>query len=366
MEKYDVYLWLSSTHRAFEGLSAQELQILFAMSQDKWCVRKTAHISQRLGLARSTVNYHLRRLEALSKPLTTAIPCTPKIGLARYALYLEPLRLVNQLLDIIGSEPFLQSLAASTDSHIVATFAVPAAKASWLFSFLDYLVINGRVRTPITYLVGDTTPVFPNPKWYSAYLKIWKSGLDGFLEDVTRLEGCARIQRDHSTNVIMDRLDLEIIQQLELNGRVSLKGIASKTGITPSRASRRVSRVLEVGLIGGFAIRALPFPLDKSDLFDTRILLTSDSYKEPLTKKILSHSFVLSFYHGIAAPLVILRAQVPYWGRQHYLMLLDKLVEAGIARDVKNSCILPSTLRNFTICPEFFVNGEWRTPDFTT
>ena len=362
MEKYDVYEWLNSTHRAFESLSSQELQILFAMSKDKWCVRKTAVLSQRLCLAKSTVNYHLRRLEALSNPLTTAIPCTPKIGLARYALYLEPLKPVDELLDTIGSKPFLQSLTASTDSHIVATFAVPTTQASWLFSFLDYLEINGAVRKPTAYLVDDTTPVFPYPKWYSAYLKTWKSGLDGFLEDVTKLEDWVRTRMDYSTVTIPDRLDLEIIQQLELNGRVSLIRIASKIGVTLSCASRRVSQVLEGGLIGRFTIRVLPFSLNQSDLFDTRILLVKNSHKEPLTKKISSHPFILSVCHGITTPLVIIRAQVPWWGRLHYLRLLERLVEAGLARSVKNECIIPSTIRNFTICPKFFMDNEWKTP----
>jgi Lrp/AsnC family leucine-responsive transcriptional regulator len=56
----------------------------------------------------------------------------------------------------------------------------------------------------------------------------------------------------------MDRIDTQIITQLQADGRLSITELAERVGLTPTPCARRVQRLEAEGIITGYTARIDP------------------------------------------------------------------------------------------------------------
>ncbi len=84
--------------------------------------------------------------------------------------------------------------------------------------------------------------------------------------------------KTHSANKqVLDRIDLRILKELQLNGRISNVELAKKVGLSATPCLERVKRLEANGFIEGYGARLNPVKLSASLLVFVEIRLTRTS-----------------------------------------------------------------------------------------
>lgn len=78
----------------------------------------------------------------------------------------------------------------------------------------------------------------------------------------------------------MDSTDMKILEALQQHGRISMKDLGNKVGLTSPAVSERVKRLEENGVIIGYKAIVNPKKLNKSITAFINIAIKSENYKK--------------------------------------------------------------------------------------
>jgi len=358
----DVEVALTRLAAAYRSLTPLLLDVVCAIRSDRWGGRNISRVCRRLKLPPSTVTRAIRRLERLTQPLTVAIPATMSLGLARLAVDIEPQSgRTRECFELMVGRPFWQSMAVCADWHISCFFAVPEREPKWLTSVLEDAASRGVLKSYRVIPVCD--PVYPPPR---TRLKPGSSERLNTAPLKTPPLNSTNVGSKAGLSRGFDDVDLRVIEQLELDGWMSGARIAKTLGLSPATVSTRIRKVIKMKLIS-FRLRLLPFPPSESNFFHTVFEAPTWDALGELAALIRSLPYTLSYSLGRMSPLLVVRFQVPASHTSFYHDTLSSAVERGLIRNIlENRLLVPSTIRNQSVCPEYFVGGLWQTPPLPT
>jgi Transcriptional regulators len=353
---------LTRSAAAYRSLTPLLLDVVCAIWSDRWGGRNISRVCRRLRLPSSTVTRAIRRLERIAQPLTVAIPATMSLGLARLAVDIEPQPgRTRECFELMVGRPFWQSMAVCADWHISCFFAVPEKEPKWLTSVLEDAASRGVLKSYRVIPVCD--PIYPPPRTRfkpGSSERLNTAPLKPTPPHPTNIESKGDLSRG------FDDVDLRLIEQLELDGRMSGARIAKTLGLSRAAVSTRIRKIIKMRMIG-FRLRLLPFPPSESNFFHTVFEAPTWDALGELAALISSLSFTLSYSLGRMLPLLVVRSQVPASHTSFYHDTLTSAVERGLVRNMlENRLLVPSTIRNQSVCPEYFVGGLWKTPPLPT
>ncbi|PSO07339.1 hypothetical protein B9Q04_11420 [Candidatus Marsarchaeota G2 archaeon BE_D] len=358
----DVEAALERPAAAYHSLTPLLLKVVCTIWSDGWGGRNINRVCRRLNLPPTTVTRAIRRLESLAQPLSVAIPITTKLGLTRFAVDVEPQPgRTEDCFKLIAGRPFWQSVAVCGDWHIVCFFAVPERETEWLTSMLENAISRGVLKNYRVTPVCD--PVYPPPRTR------FKPGSSEHLNTSSIKPSplhSAGIESKTGLRRGFDEFDLRVIEQLELDGRMSGARIAKTLGLSPAAVSNRIRKIIKMKLVG-FRFRLLPFTPGESNFLHTVFEAPSWDALGELAALIHTLPYTLSYSASRLSPALVVRSQVPASHTSFYHNTLSSAVKKGLIRNIiENRLLVPSTIRNQSVCPEYFVGGVWRTPPIPT
>ena len=77
----------------------------------------------------------------------------------------------------------------------------------------------------------------------------------------------------------MDQIDLDILKELQINGRIPMKVLADKIGLTPPAVGDRVKRLEQQGIITGYKAIVSPAKIGKILLAFINVSMRASNHK---------------------------------------------------------------------------------------
>ena len=83
--------------------------------------------------------------------------------------------------------------------------------------------------------------------------------------------------KDSSANMLIDKIDRNILKCLQRDGRMSNADVAERVHVSPATCHRRIQRLVDEGVLSGFRATVNPHAVDRSALILVGAVLDSST-----------------------------------------------------------------------------------------
>ena len=210
---------------------------------------------------------------------------------------------------------------------------VPVKQIKLFQSYLREMANRGLVAKNAVLMTGDDVCNYINYDYYDPKGKRWKYTWDVWLREIAKQKPNKTIEDPRSYEIKVDKRDLNILRQLQIDGRKTFVDLAKPLGITLQAVKYRFDRRL-IGqrIVSDFGLNTFPCPPQIAAYYELHCEFSNRrsmnkffSYLGELffvtrVKKILKHNSLL-------IRVVILDSQV-----LHLFRFLSQLCRKGILR----------------------------------
>ena len=356
--------WTSKLFNYFKFLDETNAKILEAMGDLGG--RNITALAKSTNLPITTVRFRLRKMMKDGQVSVAINPNLSQLGLAKAFLIAEAL---------IGHQDRLLETIKNTDywTYIIrcygkfdgysAYFAFPA---DYMKELEKYISQAKRLRAFSNFHFFWTTNsrvIPPNFSWYDFERKEWRFLWDEWIEDVlaasSRLPDAIREPQSYS--VMVDKMDLLIIKELQKDESIELKKLAKIVGIAPQSVGfRYYKHILQRNLIVDYAVDIYPFPIEISDLYVFIINFKNEKSVAQFANACEGKPFIVSYAKIIGEDSLILNVYILKTEFSNLIKSLNRLYLEGSIRDFLYANLDPTSYKRQTISYEYFENGKWK------
>ena len=290
-------------------LDATNIRIFSAMS--KYGPRNLLEVARRTGIPFTSVYHRVAKIEAESEEVAFLIPPDSKLGLIRVAVLASATPGCEDEVTAALKAPNLWRSVASCEGNFthIAVQLVPVKYLREFRSYIQQLVDSGLLRTFSIIYTGDFVPNFPDFNYYDPTESRWKFDWEGWLASLSEERSNVTFDDPESYRLLVDKKDLMIIWQLQLDARRSFADIAKVAEMTPEGVKYHYQKLVDLGVANSIQFRVLPFPMEISAYHEVMLEFNS---KEDLDR---FYSIVprLFFVFGVAKVLRRNAVMVQTW-----------------------------------------------------
>jgi len=332
---------------------------------DQYGPRNLSLIAKNLGIPRDTVDYRLERMSTFFSLLPTAAVHTSKIGMKTALLFVNSSpRFKETLIEYVKANDYWRYLSQiyGNIEGVLAFYNIPLEHVSNFKEFFYLLKSLKFVKNSKLYWIIDFQTINPTMKWFDPNSGRWILKWKEWINEIALLEPetpCTLMEpEDYSIEV--DYADMFILSRLEINGRVSLKEIAQKLGLTPPAVSYHYKKhILKRGLIKKWSIAIRRFESD----YDRFLFFFRFSSEEEMAKFALSVQDK-PFLYGIGRisgeNSLITHLGLPPGEFRMLLQSLSHLIRKGFLQSYDYLLEDYTTALGRTIPYRYFQKGEWK------
>jgi Lrp/AsnC family leucine-responsive transcriptional regulator len=106
---------------------------------------------------------------------------------------------------------------------------------------------------------------------------------------------------------VLDQIDFDIIRELQANGRIPMKLLADRVGLTPPAVGDRVKRLEQQGIITGYRAIISPSKIGKTLLAFINVSMRANKHKD-FYEIVNSNKNVLECHHVTGNYCMIIKA----------------------------------------------------------
>lgn len=319
---------------AFRRIDLIDLRVLEGISQ--YGPRNISQIAESVRIPSTTVRFRLSRMLQESFLFLHMIPYLPNLGLRRAVVFLEAnTGFENDILNYSKVHDYwvFQCSIYGKFEGCAGFWNIPFGEEDRFKEFFNTLVDLGVVRD--YHLHWTTCAYYPgiSSKWYRIQEKSWVYNWEEFFTEISveQREEVPEILRDpseYSTNV--DTIDLQIINELEENAKLSLPEISKLLDVPLSKIKYHYhEHIIKKDLIGGYQaeIYRFPFPLCEILFF----IFDFDNSQD-------MHNFIIAFIDKpiainiskiIGQNSIVSQVYLPKWELRNFKKLLSRLTKLG-------------------------------------
>ncbi len=150
--------------------------------------------------------------------------------------------------------------------------------------------------------------------------------------------------------VELDEVSVRILEELQKDGRLSVLDLARRVSLSPTPCARRLARLVETGVIEGFAARVSPKALGLAVevVVDVKLERHANAIPEDFRRAILRRDEVVACYAMTGETDYLLHVMVPDIDSLNRF-LLEALLHIEGVRDVRTSLVLEAVRRPDTV-----------------
>lgn len=141
----------------------------------------------------------------------------------------------------------------------------------------------------------------------------------------------------------MDATDVRILKILQQDGRISMKDLGKKVGLTSPAVSERVKRLEESGIITGYKAIVNPDKVNKSIKAFVSIAIKSEKYKRFLDYA-PNNVYIIECHHVTGGDCMIIKVMVE--NMEELEKVIDDLKKFG---NTQTNLILSTPIENKVI-----------------
>ena len=211
----------------------------------------------------STVYNRIGKLEAAEGPVSFANSDVSKLGLATVSVLTAASP---------GSEATVaEALKVPRYWHLLnrceggythdSLHYVPVKQIKLFQSYLREMVNRGLASKNAVLVTGNDLDNHINYEYYDPKGKRWKYSWDVWLKGIAKQKPTKTIEDPRSYQIKVDRRDLEIFRELQVDGRKTFVDLAKPLGITLQAVKYRFDRrLIREGIVSGFGLNTFPCP----------------------------------------------------------------------------------------------------------
>ncbi len=215
----------------------------------------------------TSVYHRLARIESESEEIVNLVPSVFKLGMIRVvALVAASPGSEDEVTCALKAPNIWRSigLCEGNFTHI-AVQLVPVKLLREFKSYIQQLVEKGLITNFSLIYTGEYVPNFPDFDYYNPTDKRWKFDWEGWMASFAEGPDAVPIDDPEGYPLVVDKKDLMIVKQLELNARMSLTEIAQNIGMTPQGVKYHYDhKLIPSGVANNFQFRVHPFPVEAS------------------------------------------------------------------------------------------------------
>ena len=246
--------------KILKNLDSMNIKIFSAMW--KLGPRNLLEVSRQTGIPFTSVYHRVERIEKEGE-LAYLVPKHSRLGMIR-ALVLATAHLgreeaVTQALKAPNLWQAVNSCEGSFTHDSV--HAIPARFINDFREYMHQLAKSGLIRRYKIILTGDYVPNFPDFNYYDAVAHEWTFPWDQWFAEITSGDPGKSIDDPQGYDVSVDKKDLLIINELEINVRKSFAELAPKAGLSLHGVKYHFDKKLvPEGIIQNIQFNVVPYP----------------------------------------------------------------------------------------------------------
>jgi len=258
-------------------LDPTNIKILTTMA--KLGPRNLLDVARHCGIPFTTVYHRIAQIEAKSKQVAIIIPNVAKIGMVR--LIVLAVATAGEEEEVTEAFKFpnlwraIERCEGAFTHHTVQI--VPRALLRQFKEFVAKIAEMNMIKSYRILATGDSISNFPDYSSYNTSTGEWTFDWDAWMREVTDGKPPTKSISDPEESVVdVDKVDLQIIEELEKNARANFTDIARAVNISAQGVKHRYdSKLVPSGLVSGVHFDVLPYPVEAAAWHDVMLQFTS-------------------------------------------------------------------------------------------
>jgi len=297
--------------------------------------------------------------------LPTAVVHASKIGMKTAFLFVSSSpRFKETLIECVKANDYWRYLSQiyGNKEGVLAFYNIPLEHTRNFKEFFYILKSLKFVRNSQLLWITGFPAINPTMKWFDPDSGRWILKWKEWINEIAQLEPemPPTLMEPEDYSIEADYIDMFILSRLEINGRVSLKEIAQKLGLTPAAVSYHYNRhVLKRGLIKKWSIAIRRFEANCDRFF---FFFRFDS-KEEMGRFALSvqdKPFLYGIGRICGENSLIAHLGLPPGEFRMFLQSLSHLIKKGFLLSYNYLFEDYTKALGRTIPYRYFQKGEWK------
>jgi DNA-binding Lrp family transcriptional regulator len=229
--------------------------------------RNLIEVSRLTGIPFTTVYHRVAQMESKNEQVVHLLPNVSRLGMTRVIVFVAAEAgledSVTQALKIPNYWRTIERCEGDDFTH----HSIQTIPTKYLKEFRQYvstMLAKKLIKAHRIIETGKTFPIFPDFSSYDYSSGKWVFDWEGWLIALKNA-GAEPIKDPRQDLVEVEKIDLEIIASLELDGRMKFTDIARKRGCSPQTVKYRYdNKLVPANIVNTFDFFVMPFPLEIS------------------------------------------------------------------------------------------------------
>jgi len=319
--------------KILKDLDSMSIKIFTAMW--KLGPRNLLEVSRQTGIPFTSVYHRIERLESKSGPLAYVVPKISKLGMMRVVvLATARLGCEDAVTHALRSPNLWQAinLCEGTFTHD-SVHSVPLEYMNEFRTYIHHLATTGLIKRFRIILTGDYVPNFPDFTYYNPAVHQWTFPWDRWCTEIVNGEPIRTIDDSQANPVSVDKKDLQIIEELELNARRSFSELAPNVGMSLHGVKYHFDkRLIPNGIIQNIQFNVVPYPKEVTAFHEMMLEFNSKLDMDKFYSVIPRLFFIIGACKVLRRDALIIRTYILESQLSSLFSLFSQLAKIGMLR----------------------------------
>jgi len=263
---FDGFAWNNKYIREVsKQLDPTNIKILSTMAEVG--PRNLLEVSRLTGIPFTTTYHRISKIESKSGRVVSLVPNVAKLGMVRLVVLVASKPgledTVSQALRIPNYWRVIERCEGTFTHHSIQTVPVKFLKA--FKEYISTMYAMNLIKSFRIIQTSDSYSIFADFSSYNSASGEWTFHWDEWLSDLTMGAPTLTIQDQPGDPISVGKIDVEIISELERNGRMNFTDIAKKINASPQAVKYHYdNRLVPSGAVGQFHFDLAPYPVEFS------------------------------------------------------------------------------------------------------
>jgi len=319
---------------AFRRIDLTDLRVLEGIS--RFGPRNISQVAESVRVPSTTVRFRLSRMLQESFLFLHMIPYLPHLGLQRAVVFLEAnTGYENDILNYSKIHDYwvFQCSIYGRFDGCVGFWNIPFGEEDKFVDFFNTLVDLGVVRN--YHLHWTTCAYYPgiSSKWYRVQDKSWVYNWEEFFTEISveqgnEVPGILRDPIEYSTKV--DAIDLQIINELEENAKLTLPEISALLDVPLSKIKYHYNEhIIKRDLISGYQAEIYRFPFPLCEILFFIFDFDNSQDMNAYISAFIDKPIAINISKIIGQNSIVSQVYLPKWELRNFIKLLSRLTKLG-------------------------------------
>jgi DNA-binding Lrp family transcriptional regulator len=344
-------------------LDPTNIKILTIMA--KLGPRNLLEVARHCGIPFTTVYHRVAQIEAKSKQVSILIPSVARIGIVRLVVLAAASageeRRVTEALKIPNLWRTVESCEGAFTHHSVQI--VPRTLLKQFKEFIAKMAEMNMIKSYRILATGDSSPNFPDFSSYNSGTNEWTFDWEGWLNVLKDEQPATRTIADpQESTVDVDKVDLQIVENLEINARASFTDIARDVHLSPQAVKHRFdSKLVPSGLVKEFLFDVVPYPLETAALHEVMLQFTGSEAMNKFFSLVEKLFFVVTVAKMLKQNALIVRTYTLHSQVPAMYDFFSEMARSGLLESYSAARLHLGSRKKQTISSEIFNDQrkEW-------